>query len=434
MRRSFLTFAAATAVLALTSQSQAAPIAPEGIGAALDNTAITENVQFVWRGASYCWYDGGWHGPGWYRCGFQFRRGFGWGGGIGWNNWERGRRFGGERFEHRGGRASASSTVRAAAIAATAWDAAPWVVAVPPPAPAAAIWAVAAWVDRAAVAATRVRPAAVASAAAPWVAAAVVPAAAAVGAAVAVAVRPAAAASAVTNRYRRSILAGARHGRAPVLVARRWSDNGLSSRSVFPLRCSAAFRARLFNASRVDVRRGILRSTEHVMSIAVQEVSASRPQPAAYEPPVAPQIRSLFFEDLSVGMSETLSRVLSSTDVLDFAELTGDHNPIHVSDDYAAQTMFKTRIAHGLFTASLISTVLGTRLPGPGAIYISQSLNFRAPVKIGDRVEVAVVVAELMPEKRRARLACTCMVGDEVVLDGEAWVKVPSKYPPPPKS
>jgi 3-hydroxybutyryl-CoA dehydratase len=169
------------------------------------------------------------------------------------------------------------------------------------------------------------------------------------------------------------------------------------------------------------------------MSTAVQEASASRAQPAAYERPVAPQIRSLFFEDLSVGMSETLSRVLSSADVLDFAELTGDHNPIHVSDDYAAQTIFKTRIAHGLFTASLISAVLGTRLPGPGAVYISQSLNFRAPVKIGDRVEVAVLVAELMPEKRRARLACTCMVGDEVVLDGEAWVKVPSKYPPPPK-
>jgi 3-hydroxybutyryl-CoA dehydratase len=71
--------------------------------------------------------------------------------------------------------------------------------------------------------------------------------------------------------------------------------------------------------------------------------------------------------------------------------------------------------------------VLGTRLPGPGAIYISQTLNFRAPVKIGDTVEVKVTVAELMPEKRRARLTCACSVGDEAVLDGEAWVKVPSK-------
>ncbi|MFL5037822.1 MAG: MaoC/PaaZ C-terminal domain-containing protein, partial [Microvirga sp.] len=85
-----------------------------------------------------------------------------------------------------------------------------------------------------------------------------------------------------------------------------------------------------------------------------------------------------------------------------------------------------TRIAHGLYTASLISAVLGTRLPGPGAVYISQTLNFRAPVRIGDTVEVEVTVAELIPERRRARLACRCSVGAEVVLDGEAWVKVPS--------
>jgi 3-hydroxybutyryl-CoA dehydratase len=97
----------------------------------------------------------------------------------------------------------------------------------------------------------------------------------------------------------------------------------------------------------------------------------------------------------------------------------------------ALQTLYfenlGTRIAHGLYTASLISAVLGTRLPGPGAIYISQTLNFRAPVKIGDTVEVSVVVAELMPEKFRARLTCTCSVAGELVLDGEAWVKVPSK-------
>lgn len=142
-------------------------------------------------------------------------------------------------------------------------------------------------------------------------------------------------------------------------------------------------------------------------------------------------VRSLYFEDLSLGMTEMLSRTVSSADVVGFAELTGDRNPIHLSDDYAAQTMFKTRIAHGSFTASLISAVLGTRLPGPGAIYISQTLHFRAPVKIGDRVEVTVAVAELMAEKRRARLACTCMVGDEIVLDGEAWVKVPSAQAAP---
>ncbi len=139
------------------------------------------------------------------------------------------------------------------------------------------------------------------------------------------------------------------------------------------------------------------------------------------------ELRTLYFEDLSVGMTERLAKTVSSSDVVGFAEVTGDRNPIHLSEHFAATTPFGTRIAHGLYTASLISAVLGTRLPGPGAIYVSQTLNFRAPVKIGDTVEVAVVVTELIPEKFRARLSCTCAVGGETVLDGEALVKVPSR-------
>jgi 3-hydroxybutyryl-CoA dehydratase len=141
------------------------------------------------------------------------------------------------------------------------------------------------------------------------------------------------------------------------------------------------------------------------------------------------ELQLLYFEDLTVGMVETLSKTVSAADVVGFAELTGDRNPIHLSEHFAARTPFGTRIAHGLYTASLISAVLGTRLPGPGAIYISQTLNFRAPVKIGDTVDVVVQVAELVPEKRRARLTCTCSVAGEVVLDGEALVKVPARPP-----
>src|SRR5215218_33231 len=137
-------------------------------------------------------------------------------------------------------------------------------------------------------------------------------------------------------------------------------------------------------------------------------------------------LQTLYFEDLSVGMSEILEKTIAASDVVGFAQVTGDRNPIHLSEHFAAKTPFKTRIAHGLYTASLISAVLGTRLPGPGAVYISQTLNFRAPVKIGDTVEVSVTVAELMPEKSRARLSCVCAVAGEVVLDGEALVKVPS--------
>ena len=151
------------------------------------------------------------------------------------------------------------------------------------------------------------------------------------------------------------------------------------------------------------------------------------PPPEELPPSSLPPLRTLFFEDLSVGMTETLEKTVSASDVVGFAQLTGDRNPIHLSEHFAARTTFKKRIAHGLYTASLISAVLGTRLPGPGAIYISQTLNFRAPVKIGDTVVVTVTVAELVPEKSRARLACVCAVAGEVVLDGEALVKVPKE-------
>ena len=137
--------------------------------------------------------------------------------------------------------------------------------------------------------------------------------------------------------------------------------------------------------------------------------------------------QTLYFEDLSVGMTETHAKTVKSSDVVGFAEITGDRNPIHLSEHFAAKTPFKGRIAHGLYTASLISAVIGTRLPGPGAIYISQTLKFLAPVKIGDTVEAMVEVIELNAEKQRAILSCQCKVGDTLVLEGEAVVKVPRR-------
>lgn len=139
------------------------------------------------------------------------------------------------------------------------------------------------------------------------------------------------------------------------------------------------------------------------------------------------ELRQLCFEDLKVGQTETWLKHVNSSDVVGFAEVSGDRNPIHLSEHFAARTPFKTRIAHGLYTASLISAVLGTRLPGPGAIYISQTLNFKAPVKIDDDVLVTVRVEELMERGHRARLSCVCSVGDVVVLEGEALVKVPAR-------
>lgn len=141
----------------------------------------------------------------------------------------------------------------------------------------------------------------------------------------------------------------------------------------------------------------------------------------------APAIHTLYFEDLRAGMRETLMRTVMDDDVLDFARISGDENPIHLSDAYAARTRFGQRIAHGLYTASLISAVLGTRLPGPGAIYRSQTLNFHAPVRIGDVVTIVVEVVELIAEGRKARLHCEALVDGKVVLDGEALVTVPAR-------
>lgn len=138
-------------------------------------------------------------------------------------------------------------------------------------------------------------------------------------------------------------------------------------------------------------------------------------------------VRVLYFEDLHLGMRETLMKTVMDTDVVGFAQLSGDQNPIHLCDDWAAGTRFGQRIAHGLYTASLISAVLGTRLPGSGAVYRSQTLNFHAPVKIGDVVTVIVEVIELVPEGRRVRLHCEANVDGTTVLDGDAVVSVPAR-------
>ncbi len=140
-----------------------------------------------------------------------------------------------------------------------------------------------------------------------------------------------------------------------------------------------------------------------------------------------PRNTLLYFEDLQLGMTESIIRTVMNSDVIGFAELSGDANPVHLSEHFAVKTPFKSRIAHGLFTASLISAVLGTRLPGPGAIYLSQTLNFRAPVRIGDVVTALVEVVDLIADKNRAKLSCECRVDNQVVLDGEALVRVPGR-------
>ena len=138
-----------------------------------------------------------------------------------------------------------------------------------------------------------------------------------------------------------------------------------------------------------------------------------------------------YFEDLTVGQREKLMKTVMDDDVIAFADLSGDRNPVHLSDHFARKTRFGERIVHGLYTASLISTVIGMYLPGPGAVYMSQTLNFKGPVKIGDVINVVVEVAELTEKGRRVRLHCECLVDGKVVLDGEAMVMAPSRNPTP---
>ena len=132
-------------------------------------------------------------------------------------------------------------------------------------------------------------------------------------------------------------------------------------------------------------------------------------------------------EDLSIGMSGVYARTVTEADVVMFAATSGDSNPVHLNQEYAQTTFFKGRIAHGMLSAGFISTVLGTRLPGPGTIYLGQNLQFRAPVRIGDTVSAKVDVKEIIPEKRRVILTTNCFVKDTLVIEGEATVMVPSR-------
>lgn len=131
-----------------------------------------------------------------------------------------------------------------------------------------------------------------------------------------------------------------------------------------------------------------------------------------------------YFEDLKPGMVEVFSKTITEADLLMFAGVSGDTNPLHLDEDFASRTMFESRIAHGMLTASLVSTVLGTKLPGPGAVYVSQTLRFMAPVRIGDTVIARATVKEMQAERRRITFATTCSVSDTLVLDGEAILMV----------
>ena len=134
-----------------------------------------------------------------------------------------------------------------------------------------------------------------------------------------------------------------------------------------------------------------------------------------------------FLEDLSVGMSASFSKTLTDADIVMFSGVSGDTNPVHLDEEYAKDTIFEGRISHGMLSAGFISAVLGTKLPGPGCIYISQNLRFKAPVRPSDTVTARVTITEIIPEKSRVILQTLCKVGETTVIDGEATVMVPTR-------
>ena len=136
---------------------------------------------------------------------------------------------------------------------------------------------------------------------------------------------------------------------------------------------------------------------------------------------------TICIEDIEMGMTRYIRKVITDRDIEQFAEISTDHNPVHLDDEYARDTIFEGRIAHGMLTAGLVSGVIGEQLPGHGTIYMSQNLKFLAPVRPGDLVHAEVKVVDMVIDKRRVKLDCRCEVNGKNVLVGEAIVLAPSR-------
>jgi 3-hydroxybutyryl-CoA dehydratase len=137
--------------------------------------------------------------------------------------------------------------------------------------------------------------------------------------------------------------------------------------------------------------------------------------------------QGFFIDELRIGMRAAFARRIAEADVIKFAEVSGDDNPVHLDEEYARGTDFGGRIVHGILSAGLISAVIAAKLPGPGTIYLKQNLKFCAPVRIGDVVEAEVTVAEIIAERNRVALTTICRVGDVIVIEGDALVLPPKR-------
>jgi 3-hydroxybutyryl-CoA dehydratase len=141
----------------------------------------------------------------------------------------------------------------------------------------------------------------------------------------------------------------------------------------------------------------------------------------------ASDLHGFYFEDLEVGMTDSFGKTVTEADVVLFAGVSGDINPSHINEEFAKTTRMETRVAHGMLTASLVSAVLGTKLPGPGCLFVSHTSNFRAPVMIGDTVTARATVTRLDAKRNLVEFETACEVKRETVLDGSALLWVPSR-------
>ena len=139
------------------------------------------------------------------------------------------------------------------------------------------------------------------------------------------------------------------------------------------------------------------------------------------------KLHGFFIEDLRLNQTEELEKKITEKDINEFAKLSGDDNPVHTNSDFAKKTIFKQKVAHGFLSASLISMLIATKLPGPGSIYLSQNLKFLAPVFIDDLVRVKVTVEEIDQEKKKVKLQTECFKNEKKIISGEAVVLVNSK-------
>jgi 3-hydroxybutyryl-CoA dehydratase len=139
------------------------------------------------------------------------------------------------------------------------------------------------------------------------------------------------------------------------------------------------------------------------------------------------ELHGHYIDELKVGMTDVYVRTVTETDIVQYAQISGDDNPVHVNEEFAKQTIFKGRIAHGMLSCGYISAVLGTQLPGPGCAYLNQSLNFRAPVRIGDTVQTRVTISEVKTDSNTVICDIVCSIGEKVVIDGFATLWVPNR-------